>query len=80
MIRQSPLVFAVHANCLRGANLLFMVYGTRDIQHSSRTAATKRQQAYDSPISTHVRCPCELLASCEFVEGTHLGHQNCQRN
>ena len=103
-------------------NFLFMAYGTRDSHHSIRTAPTKRWWLM---ISTHVCCPCELFANCNFslhgvwntifssfsvnssntemttcqsplvsvvhanclqtvnllfVEVTHSGHQNRQRN
>ena len=44
-----------------------------------RTAATKNTTTYDWPISTRVRCPCELLADCEFAlrEVNHLGLNIC---
>ena len=50
--RQS-LVSAVRANCLR-------------TELDIRTAATKRRQPYDSPI-TRVRRPCKLLANRKFA-------------
>ena len=68
MIRQSPLVSAFLSICLRTANLLFMAYGTRDLQHSIRTAATRRRQLTirQSPLLSTVRANCENLLFMAF--------------
>ena len=65
---RSPLMSAINVKCLRTANLLFMAYGTRDFQHSIRTAARKSQTTtHDSPISSRVCRPFELLVNCQFA-------------
>ena len=40
-----------------------MACGTRDFQHSIRTAATKKRQK----LANRVHRPCKLLANCEFA-------------
>ena len=65
---RSPLVSAVHANCLRTATLLFMAYGTRDFQYSIRTTATKRRQLSNNwPISTRVRRHANCLRTVTLL-------------
>ena len=60
---------AVHANILRTANLLFVVYRTRDFQHSIRTAATKRWQltTCQSPLVSAVHVNCLWTANLLFI-------------
>ena len=74
---RSPLTTVVHANCLRTADLLFKANGTRDFQHSIRTAATAKETTTtrQSPLVSTIRANCLRTANLLFVEVTHLDHQ-----
>ena len=66
---------AICANCLRTTNLLYVAYGTRDFQHSFRTAATKRRQftTRQSPLVFAVCKNCLRTANFLFMAyGTRL--------
>ena len=67
---RSPRVPAVHANCLRAANLGFVLFGTRDSQHSIRTAAKTRRQLTTgrSPLVSAVHMNCLGIVNLLFVE------------
>ena len=60
--RQSPLMSAIHTNCLRTANFPFMAYGPPDFQHSIRTAATKRHLR----LANFHSCPQSMWTACEL--------------
>ena len=62
---------------MRTADLLFKANGTRDFQHSIRTAATAKETTTtrQSPLVSTLHANCLRTANLLFVEVTHLDHQ-----